>query len=72
MSKRKEKRKKKLKEKYKVIKKTFVYRTLGLLSSFLIGYLIFGNWEGVTLATVTIEATHTLIYYILEKIYEKK
>jgi uncharacterized membrane protein len=72
MSKRKGKRQKKLNAKYKAIKKTFLYRTLGLLSSFLIGYLIFGNWEGCTIATITIELVHTLLYYALEKIYERK
>jgi len=40
MLKRKEKRKKKLNVKYKAIKKTFIYRTLGLLSGFIIGYMV--------------------------------
>jgi len=72
MLKRKEKRKKKLKEKYKAIKKTFIYRTLGILSAFTIGYVIFRNWEGCTIVTITTELVHTLIYYTLEKIYERK
>jgi len=58
--------------KYKTIKKTFIYRTLGILSGFIIGYAVFKNWEGVTFVTVITEITHTLIYYTLEKIYEGK
>jgi uncharacterized membrane protein len=57
--------------KYKAIKKTFIYRTLGILSAFIIGYVVFRNWEGVTFVTILTEIVHTLIYYILEKIYEK-
>ena len=56
--------------KYKAIKKTIIYRILGITSSILIGYGIFGTWEGATLATITIEAVHTFMYYILEKIYK--
>ena len=61
-----------MKEKYKVIKKTFIYRSLGLLSGFIIGYLVFKNWEGVTFVTIITEIVHALIYYMLEKIYEGK
>jgi len=60
-----------LNRKYKAIKKTFIYRTLGILSAFIIGYVVFRNWEGVTFVTILTEIVHTLIYYTLEKIYEK-
>jgi uncharacterized membrane protein len=60
-----------LNRKYTTIKKTFIYRTLGILSAFIIGYMVFKNWEGVTIVTIITEIVHTLIYYMLEKIYEK-
>ena len=54
----------------KCIQKTIVYRILGISSSFLIGYVIFKTVEGSILATVLIEAVHTLMYFTMEKVWK--
>ncbi|MGB9855844.1 MAG: DUF2061 domain-containing protein [Caldisericum exile] len=56
--------------KRKTIIKTILYRILGISSSILIGYVLFRTWEGATLATVLIEATRTLIYYLFERLFD--
>ena len=53
----------------KALRKTIVYRTLGIATGFLISYGIFRTVEVCLELTITIELAHSIIYYIMEKFY---
>ena len=53
----------------KALRKTIIYRTLGIASGFLISYAIFRTFEVCLELTIAIELAHSVLYYIMEKFY---
>jgi len=53
----------------KALKKTIVYRTLSILSEFVIVYIATGSLLIPTVVTILCILIHTSLYYLVEKIF---
>lgn len=54
----------------KALRKTIVYRVLGVASGFAISYAMFRTLETCLELTVIIEVFHSALYYVMERFWK--
>ena len=55
----------------RIVIKTIIYRILGILITFIGGYLFTKNYKNAFLITMLIEITQMTVYFIYEQVWNK-
>ena len=55
----------------RIVIKTILYRILGILITFIGGYLFTKNYKNAFLITMLIEITQMIVYFIYEQLWNK-